>query len=529
MSEERFYLKQNVQIEPLFNGWYAWPHLITPATAAMNIANLHVKIMKSYVMAPEIHAAAVRNPAMRGGPFLDFDSRRVNEIKELLNATLDEQAHMIEFAEAVKQTNNMLMVEAKAHSLEQLYGRVPGILRGYCELVYDLNHQPSIRFIEGLLYQSPFYNPSLQSIALSLVESDDRPFVFSTPRMKENGSLYVNIPFAHEGIDELFRMRTEPQTFARVKQSLGLTDKDDSLFSSFLTKEQPRTSPSYDGDSVRIRYMGHACVLVETKGVSIMTDPVISYDYLNDTRRYTYADLPDTIDYVLLTHTHSDHVVFETLLQLRHKIRNIIVPKAGGGFLEDPSLKLLLQNIGFKNVFEIDELESIPVEGGSITGLPFFGEHGDLSIRSKIAYLIRLNEKSIMCAADSNNLEPKVYEHTRRITGDVDILFVGMECDGAPLSWMYGPLLMKPLDRKMDSSRRLSGSDYERALEMVHCFNCKQVYVYAMGQEPWLNFITSISYTDESRPIVESNKLVNACRERGLASERLFGTKELFL
>jgi hypothetical protein len=48
-----------------------------------------------------------------------------------------------------------------------------------------------------------------------------------------------------------------------------------------------------------------------------------------------------------------------------------------------------------------------------------------------------------------------------------------------------------------------------------------------MGQEPWLNYAMSIKYTEESNPIVASNKLVADCRGRGIASERLFGTKEL--
>ena len=52
------------------------------------------------------------------------------------------------------------------------------------------------------------------------------------------------------------------------------------------------------------------------------------------------------------------------------------------------------------------------------------------------------------------------------------------------------------------------------------------VYVYAMGQEPWL---TSIKYKPESRPMVESDKLVAECRSRGLMAERLFGHRELLL
>lgn len=221
--------------------------------------------------------------------------------------------------------------------------------------------------------------------------------------------------------------------------------------------------------------------------------------------------------------------MFETLLQLRHKIRNVIVPKNNGGGLADPSLKLVLRHIGFRNVSELDEMETIEIEGGSITGLPFLGEHADLNIRTKIAHLVNLKGRSVLCAADSNNLEPKLYEHIHRLTGDVDVMFLGMECDGGPLSWLYGPLLTKPLTRKVDQSRRLNGSDYGRSCDIVNRLHPKQVYVYAMGQEPWLTYLTSIQYTEESRPIVDSNKLVEECLGRTIGAERLFGTKELFL
>ena len=66
-------------------------------------------------------------------------------------------------------------------------------------------------------------------------------------------------------------------------------------------------------------------------------------------------------------------------------------------------------------------------------------------------------------------------------------------------------------------------------MEIVDIFNCQDVYVYAMGQEPWLNYVMSIKYTDQSRPIVESNRLIEACRSRGLVSERLFGEKEILI
>jgi L-ascorbate metabolism protein UlaG (beta-lactamase superfamily) len=188
----------------------------------------------------------------------------------------------------------------------------------------------------------------------------------------------------------------------------------------------------------------------------------------------------------------------------------------------------VLRTIGFDQVSEIYEMESIEVPGGSITGLPFLGEHADLNIRTKLAYLIQLEGKSALCAADSNNIEPRLYEHIQRLTGNVDIVFLGMECEGAPLSWLYGPLMTKPLARKSDQSRRLDGSDCRKGMELVDCLKPSQIYIYAMGQEPWLTYLTSIQYTDQSKPIVESNKLVAACRERGLVADRLFGCREIF-
>ena len=187
------------------------------------------------------------------------------------------------------------------------------------------------------------------------------------------------------------------------------------------------------------------------------------------------------------------------------------------------------QHIGFNNVIELDELETLEFEGGSITGLPFFGEHADLNVRTKLAYRVQLGRHSIMLAADSCNIEPAIYDHIYRLFGDIDVLFLGMECEGAPLSWLYGPLLTQPLERKKDRSRTLSGSNYEQGIDIVNHFHCKDVYVYAMGQEPWLNYVMSKKYTEKSLPIVASDQLIADCRSRQITAERLFGEKEILL
>ena len=523
------FFKQNIVAEPLFNQWYAWPYLIPPAAAAMYITNSHLKIMQSFVNAPLAHVSALKNPALRGGPFIDHGPQKAAEIKQLLDKTTSEQSDMIEFANAVHTLDQLLATEANGYSMEAHYQKVPDVLKGYVELVYNLSDSPSIRFLDGLLYQSKFYKPSSQSIALSEINSDYRSFVFSTPRLESDGALSLSIPFASESLDSLFKMKSVPQSLDFIKEQLQIERSQEHLFDSFFTEVEPVKPAVFTEDAVRVRYLGHACLLIETKAVSLLIDPVVSYKYQSEIERCTFADLPATIDYALVTHTHQDHVMFETLLQLRHKVRNVIVPRSSAADRMDPSLKLILQTIGFRNVSEIDEMERVEIPGGYIMGCPFLGEHGDLNVRTKLAYYVELLGNKLIMAADSNNLESQLYKHLHDIVGDVDVLFIGMECDGAPMSWLYGPLLTRPIVRKNDQSRRFDGSTYEKGMAIVDLLKPKQVYVYAMGQEPWCSFLTSIQYTEESRPIVESNRLVTECIRRGIASERLYLQKELVL
>ncbi len=522
------YLKPNVQLEPLVDRWYAWSHLIPPATAARNLTERHLKIMDSYINAPQIHANAVKNPKMMGGPFIDYQGQRVDEIKSLRDETKRARRHLVEFSAAIADLDTLLRANAKGYSLAPLYEKVPSVLRGYVELVYDINNNPTFRIIEPLSYKSQYYDRSAQSLMLSFTKGDERPFVLSTPRLDEEGAVHLQMPFDNEIVDELFKLRKTPRSWDEIREMLDLSPDQAECFQSFLTPKPPKKRESYAGPGFRLRYFGHACILIEAKGLSLLFDPVLSYSYESDLLRYTYEDLPDSIDYVLLTHNHQDHVFFETLLQIRSKVKNIVVPKNVTGALQDPSMKYLLQYCGFKNVIEIADMESIPVESGEIIGLPFLGEHSDLDVKSKIAYMVRLGGRSILFAADSCNVEPKLYDHIHECVGDADTLFLGMECDGAPLTWLYGPLLVQRPERGMDESRRLNGSNYEQAKDIVGRFNFREVYVYAMGQEPWLSYVMSLKYTPQSRPIVESDRLVEECRSRGIVSERLFGRKEIF-
>ncbi len=520
-------LKSNVVVEPLVERWYAWSHLISPATAALNIPFRHLALLESFVAAPDAHAAACANPALRGGPFVDLPASAVERVKHLIAQTKEHQAEQIAFGEDLRGAYRAIIKEADGFSIEKFYDLLPKSVRGYIELFYTLGGYPDLRVIEPLLYRSPYFKASTQSSMIYQAYGDDRTFAYSTPRLPREDAVEFLEPFDSELYDYIALLRSQPRPISEVMERLSLTNERAKLFASFLEpKEGSLITHVPLLGKTRWRYFGHACVLVEAPdGKNILVDPLIAYEGDITLERFTLNDLPERIDYVVLTHNHADHVLIETLLALRPRIQCILVPASGGG-LADPSLRLMLESIGFKNVIALDSLEEIVAGELKIVALPFLGEHGDLDIRSKAAWLVKAGSKQLLFAADSNNLEPALYDMLKNEYGKVDILFIGMECLGAPFSWTYGPLLPQAVDRKKDQSRRLNGSDSERGLRVVKSLGCNEVYVYAMGAEPWLQFITSIDPSEDTIPAINARQLIAACKDMGIQAERLYAKAE---
>jgi hypothetical protein len=243
--------------------------------------------------------------------------------------------------------------------------------------------------------------------------------------------------------------------------------------------------------------------------------------------RFTYADLPKEIDYVVVTHNHHDHFCMETLLRLRHKLKCLVLPRSFGIFYGDLSLKLLARKIGFKNVVELDTLESIPLPEGEIIAIPFMGEHADLP-HGKTAYVIRAGSKRMLIAADSNCLDRRVYENVRSVVGAIDTVFLGMECVGAPLSWSCGPFFPHKPDFSHEQSRRYKGCDSAAAMSILDAMGAREIYVYAMGLEPWLEYLLGLALSEDSEQLRQASQLLSNAREKGLTSSQLlFGKCEL--
>jgi L-ascorbate metabolism protein UlaG (beta-lactamase superfamily) len=513
------------------NSWFAWSYVLSPLTASLHLLNYQLKAMEEYLENPELHVRAAHDPALAGGPYLDIPAARAGEVKALLESTKLNQRHNLALAEATAEFYNRLVDEASGQSLDSFYKELPGPLRGYVELVYDYYNRPVARFIEGLLYASQYYDQSLQSLRFYPLKRDDiRRFFMSTPRLQEPEQIDWKVPFADERVDRFFALEVEPQPLSVIRDLLGLDPSADEKLSNVLSPAPPVTPDRWTGADIRVRYFGHACVLLEWEGTSVLTDPFIGVRPLEGgLERLSYSDLPRNIDYVLVTHNHSDHFLIESLLRLRHRIKCLVVPKSYGLLHGDISLKLLAQKLGFKQVLDLDALDSITIPGGEIVSIPFFGEHGDLA-HGKTAYVVRAGEHRMMFGADSNCLDRKLYENVRRSVGRVETVFLGTECVGAPLSWNYGPLFPRPPQRIHDQTRRQRGCDSDAAIEIMEAIGARRFYSYGMGQEPWLEHILALGLSDQSPQLREVEALLMKARRRNFAAaERLFGKSEFFL
>ena len=307
----------------------------------------------------------------------------------------------------------MLQSSAKGSNVWGLYEKFDESVRRRVEVSYDVCKQPGVRFIERLFYQAPVHDASLQTYVLEHVTNKPRPFILSTPQLKlADTSVELQLPFGDplwddlhsgtcSGVELLERLRLHARNAAR----------DMPLLEGMLASPRPRPQRDVPAPGqARVRYFGHACVLMESAMTSILFDPLISYPGESSLAHFTLDDLPERIDYVVLTHPHQDHVVLETLLRLRHKVGCVVVGCGGGGSPQDVSLKLMLEHCSFPRVVELGEYETLEFDGGRIIGAPFYGEHADLNIRGKLLFGVQMEGAHCAFFADSNPPSADFYE-----------------------------------------------------------------------------------------------------------------------
>lgn len=168
-------------------------------------------------------------------------------------------------------------------------------------------------------------------------------------------------------------------------------------------KPDPRTWPS---DAVTVTWIGHATVLINLRGVTILTDPVLYkriappelFGANFGIRRITEVAVPPDklppIDLVLLSHAHYDHWDDSSLRRFNAET-SVIIPSG---------TRDLLPSGHFGEVRELRWQESAQVKGITVTAIPVqhWGMRGRESTpRGYSGYLIEGGGTRVFFAGDS--------------------------------------------------------------------------------------------------------------------------------
>src|SRR5690606_29057009 len=152
---------------------------------------------------PEVHEAAVQDPDLLGGPFVDLPIHRLPEARAFLHWTRTALSSQLELARALEALWQLLAERANGHSMAELYGEMPQALRGLVELVYTPTGAPDIRPIEALLQHSAYQDPGLQSALIHRTSAAQRSFAMCTPRLPSPDELVLERPFNDPAYDLL--------------------------------------------------------------------------------------------------------------------------------------------------------------------------------------------------------------------------------------------------------------------------------------------------------------------------------------
>ena len=114
-----------------------------------------------------------------------------------------------------------------------------------------------------------------------------------------------------------------------------------------LTPPQPmemvkRDLKQLDPEKELLVWFGHSSYLLSIHGSTLLVDPTFCsgapFPFINrafpGTDRYRPEDLPERIDFLIITHDHYDHLDYNSIIRLKERVRQFICPLGVGAHLE---------------------------------------------------------------------------------------------------------------------------------------------------------------------------------------------------
>lgn len=152
-------------------------------------------------------------------------------------------------------------------------------------------------------------------------------------------------------------------------------------------------------------WFGHSAYLLSLHGTTVLADPTFCtaspVRFINrpfaGTDRYQPEDMPETIDYLLITHDHYDHLDCETVERLKDRVQRVICPLGVGEHLERWGIQP-------GRIMEMDWDESLPLPNGwTVCCLPsqhFSGRSFKRNNTLWASFLFKTPHGSIFCGCD---------------------------------------------------------------------------------------------------------------------------------
>ncbi len=169
-----------------------------------------------------------------------------------------------------------------------------------------------------------------------------------------------------------------------------------------------------------VTYVGHATVLIEIEGVRLLTDPVLRRR-VGPLVRHGAAPAPSTsesVDAVLISHMHRDHVDVGSLRTLGRGVR-LLVP---------PGSQRFFARRGFTAVTELERGESSSIGGLTVSAVDARHDGGGrrhAAGAQSVGFLIR-GRRDVYFAGDTD-----LFDGMRGLSPDLDLALLPI--------WGWGP------------------------------------------------------------------------------------------
>ncbi|WP_456399825.1 MBL fold metallo-hydrolase [Persephonella sp.] len=145
-----------------------------------------------------------------------------------------------------------------------------------------------------------------------------------------------------------------------------------------------------------IANLGHSTFLVSYNGIRFLTDPFLS-PHIFGIRRQKPALRPDlipSVDFILISHAHYDHLDMRTLRRLKRET-TLIIPE---------NTKPVLGRTYFKKIVELKRFDTFSVGEISIVALPVKHNKGRSLLfpnTDTVSYIIRINDRIYYFGGDT--------------------------------------------------------------------------------------------------------------------------------